>query len=538
LSIIDAREPGLPAAIDADICIVGAGAAGITLATQLLPAGRDVCLVESGGFAPDAATQSLYDLESAGYPQRLDYMSRARYFGGSCNLWAGRSMALSPLDFERRDWVPHSGWPIPYAEVARYYPAASRILDLPDLDDTSGREVPARISEHERRIFNGNVLAPTVSVWARKPKRFGAACKARFRAARNLRVLLNVSATRLITNEPGNAIDLIETSTLEGSRRTIRARQFVLACGGLENARLLLVSRDRHPDGIGNQHDLVGRFFMDHPRAVFGRIHVPAGCELPLLRGRPLRDGKLQLGIGLSSETQRRERLLNHYVTLEELTSGYAEASYQSVVQAMKVVLRRGHAGSRWDLARARLAEIPEMIYLLSPKELMPHPIYRAYAAMRDLAPRRRLPKTYVAVYFCEQPPSPDSRATLIPNTDRLGVPQMRLDWRIDDSVRTSALRLQELVAQQLRQTGIGQLEASDAELKFTDASHHMGTTRMGASPTQGVVDTDCRVHGMANLFVAGSSVFPCTGHANPTLTLVALSLRLARYLEASAPAQ
>ena len=119
MSIVDARELDLPARLDTDICIVGAGAAGLTLAADLLASGRDICLVESGGFTPDEGTQSLYDLESIGYPVRPNFMSRARYFGGSCNLWAGRNMALNLLDFERRDWVPYSGWPIPYEEVAR-----------------------------------------------------------------------------------------------------------------------------------------------------------------------------------------------------------------------------------------------------------------------------------------------------------------------------------------------------------------------------------------------------------------------------------
>ena len=532
MSQIDARKENLPATLDADICIIGAGAAGITLAAELLPTGRDICLVESGGFAPDADTQSLYDLESTGYPQRADYMSRARYFGGSCNLWAGRSMALTPLDFEPRDWLPHSGWPIPYAEVAKYYRSASRILGLPDLNEVSGQEIPARISEHERRLFGGNVLAPTVSVWARKTMRFGAAYKGRLRAARNLRVLLNVSATRLNANESGNAIDSIETRALQGSRHVIRARHFVLACGGIENARLLLVSRDRHSDGIGNQHDIVGRFFMDHPRAVFGRIHVPAGCELPLLRGRPLRDGKLQLGIGLSPETQRRERLLNHYVTFEELTSGYAEASYQSVVQTMKVVLRRGYAGSRWNLARARVAEIPEMIYLLSPKELMPHSLYRLFVTVREAIPRRPRPKTYVAVYFCEQPPDPSSRVTLSRATDRLGVPKLSLHWHLGSAVQDDVLRIQNLLSNELERKGIGRLERTQELPVFTDASHHMGTTRMSADQRDGVVDIDCRVHGVRNLYLAGSSVFPCGGHANPTVTIVALALRLAERLQ------
>ena len=527
MSLIDAREPGLPATLETDLCIVGAGAAGVTLASSLRTSGRDICLVESGGFAPDADTQALYDLRSVGYPPRPDYMSRAHYFGGSCNLWAGRSMALNPIDFESRSWVAHSGWPIPHEEVARYYPRAARILGLPDLDRLADRDVPERLSQNEQALLDGKVLVPTASAWARTPKRFGASYRSELRRAPNIRTILNLSVTRLVPNADGSAIDRIEAQTLDGLRVAIRARQFVIACGGIENARLLLVSRERLANGIGNQHGLVGRYFMDHPRAVYGRVHVNAGVQLPLLRGRPLKDGKLQVGIGLSPETQRREGLLNHYVTFEELTSGYAEASYQSVVQTMKVVLRRGHAGGRLDFARERLKSAPELIYLLSPKELIPHPLYRAYVALRDRMPHRRGPRTYVAVYFCEQPPDPDSRVMLDSACDRMGVPLLKLDWRLGDSVRHSVVRLQELLARQLENTGSGRLEASDRDISFTDASHHMGTTRMSEEPSQGVVDGDCRVHGMANLYVAGSSVFPSAGHANPTLTIVALCLRL-----------
>ena len=355
------------------------------------------------------------------------------------------------------------------------------------------------------------------------------------RAAKNLTVLLNLSATQVVANAAGDSIESIETSTLEGKRVSIRARQFVLACGGIENARLLLVSQGSHAAGLGNEHDLVGRYFMDHPRAVFGRVSVPAGAELPLLRGRPLRDGKLQLGIGLSPEAQQREGALNHYVTFEELTSGYAEASYQSVVQTMKVVLRRGHAGSRWDLARSRVAEIPEMIYLLSPKELMPHSLYRMYVAMRDRLPRPPKPRTYVAVYFCEQPPNPSSRVALGNETDKLGLRKLRLDWRLDGSFRDSLFKMQDLVAREFQRTGGGTWEPSLEEPTFTDASHHMGTTRMSSNPREGVVDVNCRLHGVQNLYVAGSSVFPSAGHANPTLTIVALTERLANHLRQQA---
>ena len=536
MSIIDARDEGLPARLDTDVCIVGAGAAGITVATELLGSGVDLCLIESGGFEADQDTQALCDLDSFGYPVRENFMSRARYYGGSCNLWAGRNMALMALDFETRGWVPDSGWPISYQDVAHYYPKASRLLGSPDPSSVTRSDFDfwSRMSPAERAIFGDGILAPTLSVWGRRPMRFGARHKKALHAAPGARVLLNATATRIVANPSGTAVESVVARTLDGRSVAVHARRFVIACGGLENARLLLASRDRQPCGIGNEHDLVGRFFMDHPRAVFGRVHLPPTSNVPLLRGRPLHDGKLQLGIGLDPEIQRRENLLNHYVTFEELTSGYVEAKYQSMIQTAKVVMRRGHAGSRWDFARKHLTEIPDMIYLLSPKELMPHPMYRAYVAMKDLAARRPRPKTYVAVYFCEQPPDRESRVMLGDTADPLGVPRLKLHWRIDDSIRASVLRMQDLLARRLEVTGTGRLERSDGPLEFTDASHHMGTTRMAADARYGVVDTDCRVHGVANLYIAGSSVFPSAGHANPTLTLVALCVRLAEHLRVS----
>ena len=537
MTIIDAQLETLPTRIDTDLCIVGAGAAGITIAAELLGSGLDLCLVESGGYTADGETQALCEVDSVGYPVRENFMSRARYYGGSCNLWAGRNMALMPVDFEPRSWVRDSGWPISYEEVARYYPKASVLLGSPDPLRPSLGDFEPRMSAAERAIFADSGLRPTLSVWGRRPMRFGATHRKALHGARGARVLLNATATRLVARGDGGAVEAVVATTLDGRSVAIHARRFVLACGGLENARLLLVSHDRHPRGVGNEHDLVGRFFMDHPRAVFGRVHLEPGSRAPLLRGRPLPDGKLQLGIGLDPELQRREGLLNHYVTFEELTSGYVEARYQSMVQTAKVVMRRGHAGSRWDFARTHLTEIPDMIYLLSPKELMPHPVYRAYVALKDVAERRPRPRTYVAVYFCEQPPDRESRVTLSEDVDPIGVPRLRLHWRIDDSIRSSVLHIQDRLARCLEETGTGRLERSHGPLEFTDASHHMGTTRMAADPQHGVVDTDCRVHGVANLYMAGSSVFPTAGHANPTLTLVALSVRLAEHLRGSAAA-
>ncbi|HUP00987.1 MAG TPA: GMC family oxidoreductase [Gemmatimonadota bacterium] len=535
MSLIDARQLDPEAEIRTEICVVGAGAAGITLAGELVGTPHDVCLLEGGGFHPDGETQALYDLECAGYPVRENFMSRARYLGGSCNLWAGRSMKLEEADLARRDWVPATGWPIPYAELGAHYRRAADILGLPPLERFDWRSYTGKMSGVEHSLFSEEPLKPTVSLWAKRPMRFGAAFRSRLRRSRNVRLILYANVTNIVLNGDGTAVESLEARTLAGHRLTIRARTYVLACGALENARLLLVSRDRHATGVGNRFDLVGRYFMDHPRTVHGQVRLAPGCRLPLLRGHPLPGGKVQLGMGFSPHAQRTEGVLNHYATLEARFSQYVEASYQSFVQTMKVLLRRGYAGSRWDVGRGRFSDIPGMIYLLTPRELTPHFVYRWHYAFRNLVRRQAQGGTCMVVYFCEQPPDPESRVTLGADRDRLGMNKLVLHWRIGDEVTRSVLRLQEVLRRRLTAAGIGELESPDAEVRFTDASHHMGTTRMSDSPRTGVVDTDCRVHGLANLWVAGSSVFPSAGHANPTLTIVALALRLAELVKREA---
>jgi choline dehydrogenase-like flavoprotein len=534
VSIVDARALDEGTVLESDVCIVGAGAAGLTLADALAEPWRTIYVLEAGGQTPDEATQALDDLESVGAPIRAGFMSRARYFGGSCNLWAGRSMRLAPLDLAGRDWVADSAWPIAARELAVHYPQASAILKLPPNQQFEPEWYRTRLSQSERRLYDGD-LAPTVSLWAKAPMRFGKAHRRRLERSRHTRLVLHANVTAIHLGDGGRAVETIAASTLGGRRLTVRARIFVLAAGGLENARLLLVSRDRHGCGIGNGFDLVGRYFMDHPRAVFGKVRLRPGCRLPLIVGLPTRYGHVQLGIAPSEAVQGRERLLNHHLTLEPEYSPYVRDAYKTSVEVMKVVLRRGHAGKRWNFADVRRTGLDEMIQLLTPKEIMPHFLYRWARRARAALPRRAGEETRVVVYFCEQPPRPDSRVTLSRDRDALGVNRLILDWRIPDDVVRSMLRLQELLRIGLERRGLGHLVPGDGEPRFTDASHHMGTTRMSDDPSKGVVDADCKVHGIANLYVAGSSVFPSSGHANPTLTIVALALRLAQHLRSRA---
>jgi choline dehydrogenase-like flavoprotein len=261
-------------------------------------------------------------------------------------------------------------------------------------------------------------------------------------------------------------------------------------------------------------------------------VRMAPGCQLMLMRGWPLGDGKVQLGLGSNAEAQARDGLLNHYLTFEEAMSGYAEQHYQAAIEAGKVLLRRGHAGGRLELGTARRAPaLQNFAYLLSPKEILPHRLWRLVTLARQRLASNHRPRRYIVVYFCEQPPDPASRVYLGHDTDRLGLNRLILDWRIPESVPRSLLRLQEMLGAALAQTGLGTLEPGGGEPSYTDASHHMGTTRMGATARTGVVDPDCRVHGVRNLYIASSAVFPSAGHANPTLTIVALALRLAEHL-------
>jgi choline dehydrogenase-like flavoprotein len=536
VTFIDANRLPADATVDADICIVGAGPAGITVANQLDGSAQRVCLVESGDFAPDEDTQGLYEFDAIGHPVRENFMSRARYFGGTSNLWAGRVMRLMPLDLRRRDWVPHSGWPIGYEVLDRYYPAAARMLKLPSPESVDAVLQRSRAHRDERRLVDNADFEPNVSVWGKAPVRFGSAYRRCLETSRNVSVHVNANVTGVELNRAGNRVEACTGRTLSGRQIAFRARRFVLACGGLETARLLLASRSVQRNGVGNEHDLVGRFYMDHPRAVFGRVMLTRPVKFHGLVGVPVADGMAQIGIQLRETVQEREQLLNSYLTLERQWSDQSARAYQSFVHSAKILLRKGYAGRRLALSRAQLARIPELIYLLAPREIMPHPLYRVARLVKDRFARGI--SQLIMVNYSEQPPNPNSRVYLTERRDRLGMPRLALDWVIGPHETNTLVRLHELLDGHLRKNGMGRVDhesTHDAGLRYTDASHHLGTTRMAATPREGVVDEHCQVFGVGNLFIAGSGVFPTAGHANPTLTIVALAMRLADHLQAEA---
>ena len=521
-----------------DLCVVGSGIAGILLVTELAQSYRDICIIESGAWEPDDDTQSLYALNSVGYPIRKHYQSRIRYFGGSCNIWAGRAMMYNEVDFMPRPWLDNISWPIEFSELDRYYASATEYLRLPSYDKLKAENWRSALSDFEMSLVQSPHFKANVSLFAKAPARFGFKTKyyKAIRSSSAITLYVNSNVVNLHLDESLSRIMRVDVACLNGLRYAVKAKTVVLACGGLENTRILLASDKQMPHGIGNHSGLLGSYYMDHPRAVFGRVKLTKKIKLEHLLGMPVKGGKMQLGIGLSEKIQAKEGLLNNYLTLEPCYSIGSMELYEAFVKLMKRLLRRGYSGKRFDFKNPEMADVPEMIYLLTPKELLPHFIYYTYYKYSRLVKHVVANLTHLSIVnYSEQEPDRASRVYLDNEKDKLGVPKLILDWKLSERSVNSSLRLMRLLDEHFRSRNAGFVEEDLVEIKelpYTDASHHLGTTRMSSAPKTGVVNVNCQVHGVNNLYIAGSSVFPTAGHANPTLTIAAMSLRLADYLK------
>lgn len=494
---IDAEQLADRSTIESRVVIVGGGIAGIALARQLADAGVDVAILESGAEQVDDRTQNLYagamTVGDANGTQQYDrYLteSRVRAFGGSGNVWGGKCAPLDPMDFERREWVPHSGWPIDRAALQPFYDRACDLLELPRFP------APAAPGADPLLGSGARLFTPRTRAYTRYtggiPNGPYAAFKRGAAEHARIRVYLNANVTRIVLQPDGGRVASLEVGGFSGRRHTARAESYILATGGIENVRLLLASNDVQKAGIGNHSDWLGRGFQGHT-TIFGSrpslwaLRAPGDLAPynPRLLDRP------HMVIGISDEAQRRGRALNFTTTL---------------------------AGNVSNPPRAALSV---------------HALARRLAGAAADAHR--------GIYFMvEHAPNRDSRIGLNQDErDPLGMPRVRID------MRHAALELESLersvseLGRELGRLGAGRLHWADHRTDWQQSMsslsrHHMGATRTSVSPRDGVVDEHARVHGVGNLYVAGSSVFPTSGIANPTLTLLALALRMGDRLIAS----
>ncbi len=498
--LLNVRELAEGQVLQCDLCVIGAGAAGITLALRLARTGRSVVLLEAGGDVYDQATQKLYTGRESGTLIKPDsfYLaaSRTRYFGGSTNHWNGWCRPMDPETFLSRPWVHPDGWLLKRSELDPYYDQAAGFAEISPFNyKERWLDQP-----NKRFLFNPAADFETTFFHLSPPTRFGPRYRGDLERARDVRVVLDANVTQIEVDADARHVVGLEVKSLAGRSVRVQARGYVLAAGGIENARLLLASNRTQAEGLGNGRDLVGRYFMDHPVIRAGFL-VATSPQRSVDRytaftiGR--REHKARGVLRPTWEVQQRERLPNSLVVLD-------------------------------PVAPANLPELAREISLLSLD------MTRLEIGSEAIA-RRRV--EFMGVRVVVEPiPDPESRATLTDELDALGVPRLHLHWSLSDDDARNLRTVARLLARELswRMRGRMSLMTTDDEpwLRAGWSNHHAGTTRMHADPGRGVVDPDSRVHGVDNLWIAGGSVFPVAGVSNPTLTILALTLRLADHLE------
>lgn len=547
--IADATKLEDGAELQADVCIVGAGMAGITLALELRHARIKVLVLESGGWRHDGRIQALYQGEVA--DERMHSPTdryRRRVLGGSGTIWGGRCIPFDAIDFETRPYIPDSGWPLCHSDLLPYYHRANEWLEAGDFDYSAASSLPGA-HPVVQGLDGGDVSTDGMERFS-CPTDLARRYRHRLKESPTVKVLTHANCVGVSLDADGRSVRALACRTLSGLRFRVKARRYVLATGGLEVPRLLLASRDVIPQGVGNRHDVVGRYYMCHMASNLGAVRIEGpltrvfhsyvlSAEGVYCRRRFSLPARLQRSLCIGNVVARL-----HFPVITDPAHG------SSVLSALFLGRRfisyeynRRLQSARPVTAADHLRHLRNIV--TGPFELLE---FLAHWLRRRTLAERKFPSVvlrnrtnlFSLDVHGEQAPNRESRVTLAASEDELGVPRIRVDWRylpIDvESVRRTLVVLQN----EFHSRGVGSLLFDEERLEVdltrwgAYGGHHMGTARMGSDPRTSVVDADCRVHGTDNLYVAGSAVFPTSGQATPSLTLTALACRLAEHLKAT----
>lgn len=525
MPFIDSRQLRDEEVVERDIVVVGAGPAGIALAREFADLRVRVALIESGDLSPETEPQELAKGAVVGLPYPDLSTVRLRAFGGTTWHWGGNIRPLEPIDFTARPWVADSGWPITANDLDPYYTRTQRFFRLPESaydqvawSRKNGLPWPGGPAGLESQIFHtvGEPGLYSAETWGEQ-----------LRVAGNITLFYQATVLDVRTDDSLRQVEEVIARTPDGKRLRFRGRLFVLAAGGIENPRILLLSASQKPNGLGNDNDLVGRYFQEH-------------LTLPEFAKLVPRDPRLGLGYYLGSEQDwgwtwgilrladalmRRHRLATVRFQLATIVNAFNEQMGLPGLRSLRYLLGLTREGWKDELGQhianviADIDEVSEAAYY----RLFHHPDYPV--------------RTIDLVWIGEQLPNRDSRVRLGDDLDPYGQRRVVLDWRVSEADNAAARRTAEVMAQALLDAGIGRLLIRQPDSDFATRPpkphfHHMGTTRMHDDPRRGVVDRNARVHSLTNLYIAGSSVFPTSGSANPTSTIVALTIRLADHLK------
>ena len=518
--IIDLRSE-TPSEIKAQVVIVGAGAVGLLLGTQLARAGANVVICESGGRSPELASQALNEAEVSGKPHAGVSVGRARVLGGTTTLWGGQLVAFRPIDFERREWLAIDAWPVGYGELTDYYSEVAAILGLSSVHDDA--EVWRSLSLPAPEL--GEDCELLLTRWLREPN-FARLFRAELKTSNNLRVFLHAHATRLKVDERKARVAAVELVSPGQRRVDVAAEQIVVACGAIEASRLLLASARADPAAPWAGNDQVGACFQDHLDLRAAEVHpIDARRFHDAFDNIYLSGYKYQPKISLSHDSQRSN------LTSNVAASFIFESSLNNHLSDLKMLVRALMRGA----VPENLKDAPQAIAALAG---MWTPLLKRY--FRDRRAHNFADLGIHLAVHAEQIPIPQSRIRLSETRrDPYGVPLAHLDWQVDGAEVDAMATFCELLDRRLRANGLARL-AIDPRLASRDrailddcqdTNHHCGGLCMGRNERTGVVDSNLRVFGTENLFVAGAAVFPSSSFANPTYTAMALALRLRDHL-------
>jgi choline dehydrogenase-like flavoprotein len=552
--IEDARSIPPDTRLKADLCIVGGGAAAIAVALEYMKSGREVIVVPGGGPNQSASSIDLYrgKVNPAGSHEPLEE-NRLRMWGGSTTVWGGRCIPFDPVDFETRTWVPDSGWPIGLDELQDHISRANELSEAGVADFDARSVFPKTQPEILKGFDNADFVSWPLERWS-VPTDYSRRYKAELEAAPNVRVLLYAHAIHLQMDSGGTILQSVKAACTPGRNFEINARNTVIACGALENARLLLAARDVLPAGIGNSHDLVGRYYQSHRFGVCGYAELKDPTRDFVYDFEKDRSGVYcRRRFWLTPQAQEQHKVTNAVGFFFRNVSGSSEHrnAMVSTVLLAKMILGGASKGPKrlFQILKDQRRELVSHLWII----VKDGPgIFGQVAAVvyTRFIQKRRLPMVlpprkmnrFPLFFQTEHAPDRDSRVVLDDSSlDDFGMPRLEAKIKFSEIDYRTVTTLVSQFKQRLEESGLGTFHLSDdekafladpARQEFNSNSHNIGTTRMAETADAGVVDVNCKVHGVDNLYVAGSSVFPTSGHANPTLMIIALALRLADHLK------
>jgi choline dehydrogenase-like flavoprotein len=507
---IDARKLENNSIIEGDICIIGAGAAGISIALDWNNLNHKVILLEGGGFEYDEKIQKLYKGKTYGQKYFPLMAIRNHIFGGTTSRWAGHCSPLDNIDFTKRDWVDHSGWPISLKDLDSFYIKTKNILDLSSNDYSLKYWQKKETSFINLPLDNDFVYD---KMWQfSPPTRFSNKYKDLIISSKNINLYTYANVTNINANKDITSIKELTIKNHIGKTHKVKAKYFILACGAIQNARLLLASNKQVEHGIGN--DNVGRYFMEHIEIKSSELWLKNYFPMDLYL---LNDGKTKARaeLAITSSIQEKYKILNGTAALSPL----------------KKAKFMGNPMKNWENGDPKKNKIKKSVL---------ERIKRRYLVFEE-GRVENIYKAYQLRTRIEQAPNPNSRIFLDHEKDSLGMQRANLNWILTSFEKRSIRKIHDIIGQQIGISDIGRIkllnflqdETDESWPEFTSGGfHHMGTTRMSNNPKKGVVNANCKLHGINNLYVAGSSCFTTSGAVNPTLTLVALSLRLSDHLK------